>query len=350
MRITTVDYERLDLELTEPYTIAYETISRASNLILYLGTDRGIIGMGCAAPDPEVTGETGDDVEKIIRTVITPALLGQNPLNYAFLIESLRSRLNSSALAMVDLALHDIMAKKADVPLYQLLGGYRDCIATSVTVTIMPTMAETMAKTTQYVDQGFGIIKLKGGLDVQEDLARLQAMRDKYPKLTLRFDGNQGYSLDQALRFVTAAQPIGVEILEQPTTIEDEELMGEVSMGGTLPVMADESLKTLKDAFRLTRNDFTDMINIKLQKVGGLTPGLHINSVALAAGNEVMVGCLDECGLGISAGLHFALSRRNIVYADLDGHLDFVEDPFGDLFTIEKGVMRPNGVAGLGRE
>jgi L-alanine-DL-glutamate epimerase-like enolase superfamily enzyme len=80
--------------------------------------------------------------------------------------------------------------------------------------------------------------------------------------------------------------------------VENEALMGKVSMGGTLPVMADESLKTLKNAFRLTRHDFTDMINIKLQKVGGLTPGLHINSVALAAGNEVMVGCLDECGLG----------------------------------------------------
>ncbi len=125
--------------------------------------------------------------------------------------------------------------------------------------------------------------------------------------------------------------------------------MGKVSMGGTLPVMADESQKTLKNAFRLTRHDFTDMINIKLQKVGGLTPGLHINFVALAAGNEVMVGCLDECGLGIAAGRHFALSRPNVVYADLDGHLDFVEDPFGDLFTLERRVLLPNGLAGLRR-
>jgi L-alanine-DL-glutamate epimerase-like enolase superfamily enzyme len=349
LRITHIDYERLDLELTEPYTIAYETIDRATNFILHLSTDRGIIGLGCAAPDMGVTGETAADLELAIRTIISPTLLGESPLQYARLLDSLRGRLKSSALAMVDLALHDIIAKLADIPLYQLLGGYRESIATSVTITILP-IAETMLKAKEYIDQGFGIIKVKGGLDVAEDLARLRAIRNKYPKLVLRFDGNQGYSLDDALRFVTSAQSLGIEILEQPTSVEEEELMGEVSLGGTLPVMADESLKTLKDAFRLTRHDFTDMINIKLQKVGGLTPGMHINSVARAAGNEVMVGCLDECGLGISAGLHFALSRPNIVYADLDGHLDFVEDPFGDLFTLEKGVIRPNGVAGLGRK
>ena len=348
MRITHIDYERLDLELTEPYTIAYETIDRATNFILHLATDRGIVGYGCAAPDMGVTGETAAAVEEAIRTVISPALLGQNPLRYAYLLESLRGRLKSSALAMVDLALHDIVAKLANIPLYQLLGGYRDCIATSVTITILP-MAATLAKAAEYVDQGFSIIKVKGGLDVAQDLAKLTALRRKYPKLTLRFDGNQGYSLADALRFMTAAQGIGVKILEQPTTVDDEALMGEVSLGGSLPVMADESLKTLKDAFRLTRHDFTDMINIKLQKVGGLTPGLHINSVARAAGNEVMVGCLDECGLGISAGLHFALSRPNIVFADLDGHLDFVTDPFKDLFTLEQGILRPNGLAGLGR-
>lgn len=348
MRITHIDYEQLDLELTEPYTIAYETIERAKNFVLRISTDRGITGLGCAAPDMGVTGETAADVERAIRTIITPALLGENPLRYARLLETVGGRVKSSALAMVDMALHDILAKLAGVPLYQLLGGYRSCIATSVTITILPP-AETMTKAANYVKQGFKIIKIKGGLDVTEDLARLTALRKKYPHLVLRFDGNQGYTLEEALKFVAGAQSLAVEILEQPTSSKEEALMGRVSKEGTLPVMADESLQTLKDAFRLTRNNLTDMINIKLQKVGGLIPGLHINSVARAAGNEVMVGCLDECGLGISAGLHFALSRPNIAYADLDGHLDFITDPFGDLFTLEEGILRPNSTPGLGR-
>lgn len=347
MRIIEVDYERHDLELTEPYTIAYETIDRATNFILKLVTDGGLIGLGCAAPDPGVTGESPEDVETAIRDVIAPALKGQSATRYALLIERLRGQLKSSALCMVDLALHDLIAKQADLPLYHLLGGYRESIPTSVTITIVG-MEETMRRARDFVDRGFFIIKVKGGLDVNEDIARLKALRNRYPDLVLRFDGNQGYSLEQALQFVALAQPLDIQILEQPTSIHTESDMGAVSLGGELPVMADESLKTLQDAFHLTRHDFTDMINIKLQKVGGLIPALHINSVALAAGNEVMIGCLDECGLGISAGLHFALSRPNVLYADLDGHLDFVSDPYPDLFTLEKGVLWPNGRPGLG--
>ncbi len=348
MRITHVDYDRYELELTEPYTIAYQTIGSATNFVLRLATDNGLVGYGCAAPDLVVTSELAADVESAIQDVIAPALRGQNPFHYARLLEELRSALRSSALAMVDAALYDLVAKQAGVPLYQFLGGYRDSIATSITIGILP-VAETMVRATDYVERGFGIIKVKGGLDYQEDIARLRTIRKKYPKLTLRFDGNQGYSLDQALNFISAAQPLDIEILEQPTSINEEAVMGTLTRDSPIAVMADESLKTLADAFRLTQHELTDMINIKIQKVGGIWAALHINSVAKSAANEVMVGCLDECSLGIAGGLHFALSRSNIKYADLDGHLDFKTDPFSDLFTLDRGILRPNGKPGLGR-
>ncbi len=348
MRITHVDYDRYELELTEPYTIAYQTIGSATNFVLRLATDSRLVGYGCAAPDLVVTDELAADVELAIQQVIVPALQGQNPFHYARLLEELRTRLKSSALAMVDAALYDLVAKRAGVPLYQFLGGYRDCIATSITIGILP-VGETMVRADDYVARGFGIIKVKGGLDFEEDIARLRQIRKKYPKVTLRFDGNQGYSLEQALNFISAAQPLDIEILEQPTSIDEEAVMGTLTRDSPIAVMADESLKTLADAFRLTQHELTDMINIKIQKVGGIWSALHINSVAKSAANEVMVGCLDECGLGIAGGLHFALSRSNIKYADLDGHLDFVVDPFSDLFTLERGILKPNGQPGLGR-
>lgn len=348
MRINSIDYERLELELIEPYTIAYESIDRTTNFILKLHTDDGFTGYGCAAPDIVITHESGDEVEAAINQQIIPALMGQNPFHYARILSELRPKIKSSALSMVDIALFDLMAKKADVPVYELLGGYRDKIATSITIGILP-MDKTLRKAQEFIDQGFEIIKLKGGLDVHEDIEKVKRIRQKYPHLILRFDGNQGYDKKTALYFIRESEKYRIEILEQPTSVQKESLMGVLSEQTSMPIMADESLKTLADAFRLTSNGYTDMINIKIMKVGGLLQAQHINSVAKSANNEVMVGCLDECGLGIAAGLHFALSRPNIEFADLDGHLDLIDDPFHDLFILEKGYLIPNGKVGIGR-
>lgn len=349
MKITGVSYQRYDLELTEPYTIAYETISDATNYVLQLETDSSLVGYGCAAPDLTITKETPKFVETSLANTIIPALQGSNPFHYARILDELRKskEVHSSALAMVDAALHDLMAKKADVQLYEFLGGYRNSIPTSVTIGILP-ISETLKKATQFIEDGFFILKIKGGLDVNEDIEKLTLIRSKYPKVILRFDGNQGYSVEQSIEFYKKTKEIGIEIFEQPLSIDDEHLLEHLISKISHPVMADESLKTLDDAHRLTKNDSSDMINIKLMKIGGILEGMHINSVAKAAGNEVMVGCLDECSLGISMGLHFGLSRPNIEFADLDSHLDFEKDPFKGLFHLEKGYLYPNDNPGLG--
>lgn len=349
MRITRVYYERLDLKLSEPYTIAYETISETTNFILKLETDSSIVGYGCAAPDIVVTGETPEQVETAIRDTIIPNLKGKNPFTYALLIAELKLLLEnkSSALAMVDLALHDLISKKADVPLYRFLGGYRNNIPTSITIGILP-LKETLANAKKFVAKGFSIIKVKGGSVVEEDIEKMLKLREIFPDVTFRFDGNQGYSLEDSVTFVERTRSIGIEIFEQPTKIENEARLGAVTEQVHLPVMADESIKTLKDAFRLAQNERVDMVNIKLMKVGGILEGMHINSVAKSAGLEAMVGCIDECALGISSGLHFALSRPNIQFADLDGHLDIENDPFQDLFQLKNGVLYPTDSPGLG--
>jgi L-alanine-DL-glutamate epimerase-like enolase superfamily enzyme len=349
MIITRVSYERLDLSLTVPYTIAYETVSKATNFILKIETSSKLVGYGCAAPDWEVTEETPEMVEETITGKILPYLNGRSPLQYIRILEELKVLCPdmSSALAMVDMALLDLMAKKMEVPLYQFLGGYREAIATSITIGIL-SLEETLQLAREFVGKGFTILKIKGGADLEEDIAKMIRLRETFPDVIFRFDGNQGYSVDESIAFVKATKTVGIQIFEQPTKTKSSHKLGEVTHAVGIPVMADESLKTLDDAFRLAQHDLIDMVNIKLMKVGGIMEGMHINSVARSAGLEAMVGCLDECALGISAGLHFALSRPNIHFADLDGHLDLEYDPFTGLFRLEKGILYPSEAYGLG--
>ncbi|MBN1273491.1 MAG: dipeptide epimerase [Candidatus Aminicenantes bacterium] len=352
MKITHLTFWPVTMPLKEPYTIAYETIIKTTNVFLKIETDHGVTGSGCAAPDKEVTGETPEGVLKILNDTVYPALKGSDPLRISFLLERLLKHLAlyPSALAAVDMALHDILGKTAGLPLWKLLGGFRDRIKTSVTIGILP-LKETVKKARYLADQGFRSIKIKGGVDVASDIARITAVRESVGKdIELRFDANQGFTPEEAIRFVKETKMVRLELIEQPTPKGKPDLLGRVTSHVAIPVMADESLMTLRDAFRLARRDTVDMVNVKLMKVGGISTALQINAVARAAGLEVMVGCMDEAALGIAAGLHCALARPNIIYADLDGHLDLLQDPTDGAVRLKAGFLFPSSKPGLGFE
>jgi L-alanine-DL-glutamate epimerase-like enolase superfamily enzyme len=289
-------------------------------------------------------------VEQAYRTTIEKMIFKADPTTYVRINEDLKFRLPSlpAARAMVDMLMYDLVAKYAGLPLYRLLGGYHVSIPTSVTIGIMG-VRETLEKAIDLVRQKFFILKIKGGKNVEEDIERVLKIHEKFgDTIGIRFDANQGYTPEEAIKFVEATRMADIDILEQPTPREKRDLLGMVMKKSTIPVMADESLMNLSDAFHLASNDLSDMINIKLMKVGGITEALHINSVARAAGLECMVGCMDESALSISAGMHLALSRANIVYADLDGHLDLLNDPASGAVIIKNGIMYPSDEPGLG--
>ena len=352
MKIRKIDAYTLSLSLREPYTIAYERVEKAVNVFLRIETDGGGVGHGCAAPDREVTGETADTVLQDLRSKIEPVLHGQDPLRIALLLEELKPHFKGhpSTEACIDMALHDILGKVCGLPLWKLLGGYRSCMKTSVTVGISP-VGETIERAVSYVRNGFSAIKLKGGLNVEEDIERVICVREKVgEEIELRFDANQGYSREQALRFVGGTKEARVELLEQPTPRKELQQLGAVTDKAAIPIMADESVISLKDAFRLARGELVDMVNIKLMKAGGLYEALMINAVARSAGLEVMVGCMDEAELAISAGLHFALARPNVLYADLDGFMGLRGDPSKGTVILRDGVLHASDRPGLGYE
>lgn len=350
MKIIGIKLLKTELKLTEPYTIAYETIDRTVNVFLKIITDKGICGYGCCAPDLAITKETPESVIETLNNIVIPKLTGSDPLRIARTMSGLKTIIfnQPSVLAGIDMALHDILGKRCNLPLWRLLGGFRDRIRTSITIGIQD-IDTTVDKARQYVSEGFKSIKIKGGLNVIEDIEKIKKIREQIKKeIEIRFDANQGYSVADAILFVKQTKTERIELIEQPTPKEDYGLLKEVTKSVSIPVMADESLVTLRDAFRLARRSLVDMINIKLVKVGGISEALLINAVAYSARLESMVGCLDESALSIASGLHFALARPNVLYADLDSHLSLLNDPSHGAVVLKNGVLFPANKPGLG--
>ena len=350
MKITRMEVIHVEMPLREPYTIAYQSFDKASNIIIRLETSSGIHGYGCSAPEFDVTGETIESVRTILEDIVRERLLHSDPLRISYIMDHLKSLVpnSPSALAAVDMALHDILGKYCNMPLWKLLGGYRTHILTSITIGIMP-VKETIERAKEHISNEFRALKIKGGLDVNLDIERLIKIRETFGNsIELRFDANQGYTLEQTLEFIKRTRQVKLELIEQPTPKEEPGLLEQITKEAAIPIMADESIVNLRDAFRVARKDLADMINIKLMKVGGIAEALHINSVARAARLETMIGCMDETALSIAAGLHFALARPNVLYADLDGHLDLINDPTDGSVILKKGFLYPTSLPGIG--
>ena len=350
MKIIKIESWRADLKLQEPYTIAYESYDRVINVFLRIETDRGIIGYGCAAPDEHVTGETETSVISALNDVVIPVLTGADPLRFVMLLEELKTRIagQNAALAAVDIALHDILGKSAGLPLWKILGGFRDRIETSITIGILPEQ-ETVQRAKAWIAQGFKCLKLKGGKNVESDIVRVLKVREAVgAAIEIRFDANQGYTAEATLHFFEKTRRAKLKFIEQPFPKEELDALECLAPHASVPVMADESIITLQDALRLAQTKSVNMLNIKLMKVGGIYEASQIDSVAHAAGMDVMVGCMDESALSIAAGLHFALARPNAGYADLDGHIGLLNDPFAGAVNLKDGVLFPNDLPGLG--
>ena len=338
-------------QLKESYSIAsQQDISHCDNVFLTLETEDGLTGWGMAAPDEIVTGEDATTVLQSYHGHIEACMKGENPFFYSRLYEELREALpgQASALAMVEIALYDLMAQKAGVPLYMFLGGFKQKIITSVTIGILPD-TDVLERVDRLLAKGIRSVKLKGGLDVERDIRITGLVRKKIGKhITLTFDANQGYSLIEAAHFIRNTKQFGLDLIEQPTSPELTFQWHLLRQESDIPIMADESLKKLADSFSLTSRQAVDFLNIKLMKVGGITPALQINSSARSAAVRCMMGCMDESSLGIAAGLHVALARPNISHADLDSWLDIEGDPFAGLVILEDGFLHTNETPGLG--
>jgi len=309
----------VSLGFREPFRISQGTSTVARNVIVKISTDNAVVGWGESSPSQRVTRENADTVIAALDK-IGPALLGNHPLRIEKNNELMDSVVegNPAAKAAVDIAMHDMLGRETGKPLYLLMGGYRREVLTDLTLSIKPPpeMADDAARA---VRQGFRALKVKIGIDPEEDVKRVEMIRERVGNaIQIRVDANQGYTPEQAIKVLSKIHRFDIEFVEQPVAADDVKGLSQVRKNSQVPVMADESVHSPEDALRLVEAKAVDLINIKLMKCGGLVKGRKIAEIAEAAGVKCMVGCMSECAFGIAAAVHLAAAIRNIQYADLD--------------------------------
>ena len=348
MKIASCDVYRLLIPLVQPFVIASATQRAYEGVLLRLRTTDGLEGWGEAAPSPIVTGETPDGVAGELLAV-RRRLLQLDPLEMEQAIASASKYIRgSSALAAVDIALHDLKGQYYAVPLHHLLGGFRSEIETSMTISIRDEK-ETLRQAEELVKKGFRVLKVKLGSDAESDIVRVRLLRGCLgSRVRLRLDANQGYTVAEALRVLRAVYGCDVEFCEQPVPMGDLKALSKVTKGSPVPVMADESVRGPEELLKIITLKAASMVNLKLMKAGGIQRARQMAAIAGAAGMPCQMGCMIETRVGVTAATHLALACQSIQYADLDGHLHLASDPCqGGVFT-SMGLNRLSPGAGLG--
>ncbi|MEL7123035.1 MAG: dipeptide epimerase [Bacteroidota bacterium] len=345
-RITKIEVYKIDIPLKTPFVIALETIECAHNVVVSIHTSKGLRGWGECSPYPALIGETQASAfvnAQFIAKAITNTefALRQN-------LKSIQNCLagNSCIKSAFDMALHDLAAQEAQMPLYRFLGGQNDRqLRTDMTIGM--DTAEKMAKAAErFVSEGFDTIKIKLGSNYLTDMYRIELIRRKIgSNIALRLDANQGWDFPTAKRILNDLYQFDIEWCEAPIPKWDMNSLIKLNKESPIPIMADESLFDSKDALSHIKQNAADYFNIKLAKSGGLQEAIAIIQFAKAAGIKIQVGCFSESRLGIAALAHLCLAYPEIEFYDMDSPLMLAEDP-----TIGDMSYKGNGYWAVGVE
>jgi L-alanine-DL-glutamate epimerase-like enolase superfamily enzyme len=325
----------IDLKLTTPFRIARGVQNISPSVIVEVRHNEHT-GYGEASP----SGYYGESVETVLACIAMFAgNLGDDPFAIEDIMHRLDKimRLNATAKAAVDMALYDIVGKVLNVPLYRFLGlNPANTPRTSFTIGIDAPME--MAKKA-LLAQDYPILKIKVG--TKHDLEIIQAVRD-VTNAVLRVDANAAWTPKEAIKNIQAMLQYNIEFVEQPVPAHDLAGLKLVRENVPLPIIADESCITVGDIPIIA--ECVDGVNIKLVKSGGINHALKMIHVARAHNLRVMLGCMIESSLAITAAAHLS---PLVDYADLDGHLLIDNDPFTGV-TVDHGkLVLPDG-PGLG--
>lgn len=321
-RISSLRTHRATVPLRRPFTTAVRSTEMLDVLLVAVADEDGRRGWGEVAMSWRVTGEGTTGAAAALEGPLREAVLGlpiDAPQVWARAIQGALAR-NSAARAALDAALWDLHAQRLGLPLREVLANdSATSVRTDMTIAIGP-LEDALADAAAHVDRGFRTLKVKVGTHPAHDDRLVRALRSgPASESALRVDANQGWSADDAIRILRGWEDdgLGIELVEQPTRADDVDALVRVREAVTTPVLADESMWGQRDLRELIRRGAADLVNIKLAKCGGVTAARELAALAAEGGVGVIIGCMLESVVGVSAAAHVAATLPPAVH-DLD--------------------------------
>lgn len=322
MKIETIEAIPFRLPLQHPIKFAVGEMHYLEHLLIRIRTDEGVEGLSEAPARQMIYGETAKSMVAAIEDYFTPALIGLDPHN----IEQAWHRMealpaNHCAKAGIDMALYDLIGKAVGLPLYKLLGGYRN----TIDVCHILGLGEPTAVAAQALDlrSRFGLrwFKLKAGIEPRADTAMIAAVRDAVgPDVQLTVDCNQAYPAHVAERWLPEWDRFDLAWVEEPCAGSDPQGRSRVARACRTPLMLDESAYLPRDVAREGELGSCRIAAIKMARTG-ITKSRKVMAVAEVHGMRTVVGSQAEGELGTMFGAHFAAAHR--VTASSSAELSF---------------------------
>jgi len=322
MKITNIHTQTLKAPLKNPFITSLRRVDALEDLVVLIECDDGSIGYGEGAPTPVITGETMGSMVACIE-YIKPHIIGRDIEEFDTILSLLHSVIikNTTAKSALEIALYDLKAKAEKLPLYRMLGGTKTTFSTDITIS-MGEIDKMIADSLSAVNLGYDTLKIKIGDNPQKDVERIVAIHAALDKsIKLRLDANQGWSAKESVTLLHALekQNIIAEFIEQPVAADDIEGLKYIKERVQTPLLADESIFSVKDARKLLEMQAIDYVNIKLAKTAGITQALELADLSAEFGVKCMIGCMLEGPISVAAGVHVASAKANIItMLDLD--------------------------------
>jgi muconate cycloisomerase len=307
-------------------------------VIVKVHTDAAIVGLGEATISGLWSGETQAGTVSAIRDYLAPPLIGKDPRDITTARRAMDFviKVNPFAKAAVEMALWDVAGKAAGLPVYQLLGGkVRDRVRIKLVVWARD-VAGSRRMAADHLKLGVSCVKVKTGLDPESDIARVRTVRDVVGiDVPVTIDSNCGWTVQQAKYCLRRLADMNLLLAEQPIPAGDPAALAELRRDTPTPIMADESVFTLQDAWLLTTHRAADILSVYPGKHGGIAATAEIIAVAKAAGLRCTIGSNLELGIGTSAMLHVAAAFPEV---DTDS---FPADTIGPFYHDADLITRP---------